>query len=75
LLCKYELTKFERCNEQVKRIHEYKRQLLNVLQIIHRYNEIKRMRPEDRAKVQAKTCFLGGKAAAGEVPIAFTSAE
>ncbi len=50
---------------QVKRIHEYKRQLLNILQIIHRYNELKRMRPEDRAKMQAKTCFVGGKAAAG----------
>lgn len=26
---------------QVKRIHEYKRQLLNVLSVIHRYNRIK----------------------------------
>jgi len=50
---------------QVKRIHEYKRQLLNVLQIIHRYTEIKRMSPQDRAKVLPRTCFIGGKAAAG----------
>jgi starch phosphorylase len=37
---------------QVKRIHEYKRQLLNVLQVIHRYNTIKAMKPADREKVQ-----------------------
>ncbi len=36
---------------QVKRIHEYKRQLLNVLQVIHRYNTIKAMKPADREKV------------------------
>jgi glycogen phosphorylase len=29
-------------NVQVKRIHEYKRQLLNVLHVIHLYNRIKR---------------------------------
>mmetsp|Transcript_76728 Transcript_76728/g.206755 ORF Transcript_76728/g.206755 Transcript_76728/m.206755 type:complete len:495 (+) Transcript_76728:165-1649(+) len=50
---------------QVKRIHEYKRQLLNILQVIHRYNELKKMRPADREKVQPRTIFIGGKAAAG----------
>ena len=36
---------------QVKRIHEYKRQLLNLLSIVHRYNKIKQMSPEERLKV------------------------
>ena len=36
---------------QVKRIHEYKRQLLNVLGIIHRYDAIKKMTPEQRKTV------------------------
>lgn len=46
---------------QVKRIHEYKRQLLNVLQIIHRYNTLKGMSPDQRKNVVKKTCFIGGK--------------
>lgn len=50
---------------QVKRIHEYKRQLLNVLAIIHRYDCIKNMKPEDRRKVVPRVCILGGKAAPG----------
>ena len=36
---------------QVKRIHEYKRQLLNVLGIIYRYDNIKQMSPEERKQV------------------------
>eukprot|EP00281_Chroomonas_sp_CCMP1168_P020312 CAMPEP_0206226596 /NCGR_PEP_ID=MMETSP0047_2-20121206/8180_1 /ASSEMBLY_ACC=CAM_ASM_000192 /TAXON_ID=195065 /ORGANISM="Chroomonas mesostigmatica_cf, Strain CCMP1168" /LENGTH=893 /DNA_ID=CAMNT_0053649703 /DNA_START=88 /DNA_END=2769 /DNA_ORIENTATION=+ len=50
---------------QVKRIHEYKRQFLNVLQVIHRYNKIKSMSPSDRKNVVKRTVFIGGKAAAG----------
>ena len=50
---------------QVKRIHEYKRQLLNVLHVIHRYSEIKKMSPSQREKVVKRTIFIGGKAAAG----------
>ena len=36
---------------QVKRIHEYKRQLLNILGIIYRYDRIKNMSPEERKQV------------------------
>jgi len=36
---------------QVKRIHEYKRQLLNILGIIYRYDSIKNMTPEERKEV------------------------
>lgn len=50
---------------QVKRIHEYKRQLLNVLSIIHRYDCIKNMSPEERKNVVPRVCIIGGKAAPG----------
>jgi glycogen phosphorylase len=47
---------------QVKRIHEYKRQLLNVLHVIHLYDRIKR---GDTADVQPRCVLFGGKAAPG----------
>ena len=43
---------------QVKRIHEYKRQLLNVLHIITFYNRIK-ANPE--GKFVPRTVMIGGK--------------
>jgi starch phosphorylase len=50
---------------QVKRIHEYKRQLLNVLSIIHRYGQLKAMSPEQRKAAVPRVCIIGGKAAPG----------
>jgi starch phosphorylase len=47
---------------QSKRIHEYKRQHLNVLHIITLYNRIKQ-NPE--IEMQSRTCIFGGKAAPG----------
>ncbi|MBF0167394.1 MAG: glycogen/starch/alpha-glucan phosphorylase [Alphaproteobacteria bacterium] len=47
---------------QVKRIHEYKRQLLNILYTITRYNHI-RANPE--APVVSRTIIIGGKSAPG----------
>ena len=47
---------------QVKRIHEYKRQLLNVLHVIHLYNRIKR---GDIADWTPRCVLIGGKAAPG----------
>jgi starch phosphorylase len=47
---------------QIKRIHEYKRQLLNVLHIVTRYNRIKEGRAEGMAP---RTVIFGGKAAPG----------
>merc|ERR1719316_2204533 len=48
---------------QFKRIHEYKRQFLNALYLIHRYLTIKRASPAERAKIVKRTCLIGGKAA------------
>lgn len=46
----------------VKRIHEYKRQLLNVLHMITLYNRIK---SDPKAPVVPRTIIVGGKAAPG----------
>ncbi|MFO7765465.1 MAG: glycogen/starch/alpha-glucan phosphorylase [Pelovirga sp.] len=47
---------------QVKRIHEYKRQLLNVLHVIHLYNRIKQ---GDTTDWVPRAILFGGKAAPG----------
>ena len=50
---------------QVKRIHEYKRQQLNIFGVIHRYLNLKAMTPEERKKVVPRVSIFGGKAAPG----------
>ncbi|KAI0429869.1 glycosyltransferase family 35 protein [Xylaria sp. FL1042] len=50
---------------QVKRIHEYKRQQLNIFGVIHRYLTLKAMSPEERKKEQPRVSIFGGKAAPG----------
>ena len=47
---------------QVKRIHEYKRQLLNILHVVHRYWEIIE---DGSTPLQPRTFFFAGKAAPG----------
>uniref|UniRef100_A0A453LUX3 Alpha-1,4 glucan phosphorylase n=1 Tax=Aegilops tauschii subsp. strangulata TaxID=200361 RepID=A0A453LUX3_AEGTS len=48
---------------QVKRIHEYKRQLLNILGIVYRYKKMKEMSAKDRIKsFVPRVCIFGGKA-------------
>lgn len=50
---------------QVKRIHEYKRQLLNILGVVYRYKKMKEMTPEEseralvNAHVDNKKVLLG----------------
>jgi starch phosphorylase len=49
---------------QVKRIHEYKRQLLNVLHIVHLYDRVQR---GDTTGLHPRCVLIGGKAAPGYV--------
>jgi starch phosphorylase len=49
---------------QVKRLHEYKRQMLNVMHILYRYNQIK---DNPTAPWQPKTYVFGAKASAGYI--------
>jgi glycogen phosphorylase len=51
---------------QVKRIHEYKRQFMNILSVIHRYLSILDTPEHERAsKFVPRVIMLGGKAAPG----------
>ena len=52
---------------QVKRIHEYKRQFMNILYVIWRYLWIKDLSPEDRKNVVSRTVMFAGKAAPGYI--------
>ncbi|CAN1152777.1 Alpha-1,4 glucan phosphorylase L-2 isozyme, chloroplastic/amyloplastic [Linum perenne] len=49
---------------QVKRIHEYKRQLMNILGIVYRYKKMKEMGSGEgrRSKYVPRVCIFGGKA-------------
>ncbi|XP_047159153.1 alpha-1,4 glucan phosphorylase L-2 isozyme, chloroplastic/amyloplastic-like [Vigna umbellata] len=48
---------------QVKRIHEYKRQLLNIMGIVYRYKRMKELSAEERKEMFVpRVCIFGGKA-------------
>lgn len=48
---------------QIKRIHEYKRQYLNMLSVLWRYKQLKKMTPEERANSVPRVVVVAGKAA------------
>lgn len=50
---------------QVKRIHEYKRQQMNIFSVIHRYLGLKKMSPSEREKQPHRVSIFGGKSAPG----------
>ncbi|KAF2401861.1 glycosyl transferase [Trichodelitschia bisporula] len=50
---------------QVKRIHEYKRQQLNIFGVIHRWLALKALSPEERKATVPRVFIFGGKAAPG----------
>jgi len=64
-LCGVEVSPNALFDIQVKRIHEYKRQLLNVLGVIYRYKTIKAMTAEEKKAVVPRVVAIGGKAAPG----------
>ncbi|KAL9114423.1 MAG: hypothetical protein Q9227_001504 [Pyrenula ochraceoflavens] len=50
---------------QVKRMHEYKRQQLNIFGVIKRYLDIKALSADERKKLAPRVSIFGGKAAPG----------
>jgi starch phosphorylase len=60
--CNVEFDTSSMFDVQVKRIHEYKRQLLNVLHVVHLYNRIKQ---GDTGNWTPRCVLFGGKAAPG----------
>ena len=64
--CKVEIDPESLYDIQVKRIHEYKRQFMNILYVIHRYLMIKETPASERHhKFVPRVVMIGGKAAPG----------
>lgn len=61
--CKVVVNENSLFDMQVKRIHEYKRQLMNIFYVIYRYLTIKELTPEQRKNVVPRTILFAGKAA------------
>lgn len=61
----YEIDPTSLFDIQVKRIHEYKRQQMNIFGVIYRYLELKKSTSEERKNFQPRTTIIGGKAAPG----------
>jgi len=62
-VCGYDVPTSSMFDIQVKRIHEYKRQFMNAISLIHRYQTIKAASPAERAAMVPRVSIMGGKAA------------
>lgn len=58
----YDLPLSSMFDTQIKRIHEYKRQLLNIMAVVYRYKKIKAMSAAEKKNVVPKVVMIGGKA-------------
>ena len=65
--CNIEIDESFMYDIMVKRIHEYKRQFMNILGCIYRYVQLKEMTPKERENVNKRITFIGGKAAPGYI--------
>jgi starch phosphorylase len=65
--CEVEISPDFMFDVMVKRIHEYKRQLMNALYCVHKYLTLKEMTPQEREAQVKRISFFGGKAAPGYV--------
>ena len=65
--CNIDITPDFLFDVMVKRIHEYKRQLMNAFYCAYKYIRLLEMSPEDRKKEVKRISFFGGKAAPGYI--------
>ena len=65
--CGVELNRDAIFDIMVKRIHEYKRQKLFGMYMVHKYLQLKSMSPQDRANHPKRVYMVAGKAAPGYV--------
>ena len=49
--CNVDLNPDSLFDVQVKRIHEYKRQLMNILYVVHRYLKVRRSLPDEKRQL------------------------
>lgn len=64
-VCDIEVSPDALFDVQCKRIHEYKRQSMNVLSVIHRFNHLKSLSPEELQNQVPRVVIFSGKAAPG----------
>ncbi|KAI9342749.1 glycosyl transferase [Zopfochytrium polystomum] len=63
--CKVDVSPDALFDIQCKRFHEYKRQFMNILGVIHRYQYLKKLSKEEIVKVVPKVVIFSGKSAPG----------
>ncbi|KAJ3095527.1 Non-essential glycogen phosphorylase [Phlyctochytrium planicorne] len=64
-ICKIHVSPDALFDIQCKRFHEYKRQFMNILGVIHRYKSLKKMSKAELANQVSKVVVFSGKSAPG----------